>query len=816
MSADKRKLINLVALLLLLALALAMRLQQWNRIAVPDEAAMVEMTLHLYDDPFPGGSYPAYPGYPPFFIYFSFLLAFVCQKILLFFGVVQFPSQFIYSNLGYDFILKGGRIVSALAGTALVALVWRMGRDFFGQAAAWCAALLMTVNLFLVFDSHIFKADTITALLLCLSLYFLLKHDQEARWRWIFLSSLFFGLAAAAKYNAAVELFFLLPVFLVTCRRNQQPLWKPMLLAPAAMALGFFAGAPNWVVHPFQNIAEAFRFVTYHYSSFRFYEKKSAYSAFFNTLLESFGPILCIFLLLGLLAVIFNRRRPGILIAVYIVVYVAILGNSSYFGARMVLPLLPAAALLIANGLFYSLPRPHNKFMRWLPIYQAVAWALLLIYAGNGALQNIRRFNLLSTASTFDQAIDYRFRHIPFEYSMARENLTPGFSGDMGYSDLTSIPKQWFRGPAAMRFLCTGLFTRYILEETVNSPIKYKLKHNLANYAVIERIHKPRFSSFDDDIMYWYKKPYWVKELNLDQPLLHLAPVFSLPPSELASDTCFLPLQNFEKSPLSGKISKDIWTKKIYSLRPLARITFFILPNGVSKTLFIAVNGAKRKLLLGQGRQVRKVVFEHIRPRRLHHDYIYSLEMATEKTRLPIFLVCVPEFESAPHSIREAAIFSRPQSDPLPGLFSVAEAPSWCKEFYTFSGIDPVLHGFAQTERLFSNSGEPVRDTALDDFPLAAGRYLLRVKGQKIIVAQPLKANLKLSWRTIGLSQKNSAEFDISTADMESGIVRSIAVDELTFVQFAIQGQRLSNFLISEISIEPDYLAYINAYWLKK
>jgi hypothetical protein len=73
-----------------------------------------------------------------------------------------------------------------------------------------------------------------------------------------------------------------------------------------------------------------------------------------------------------------------------------------------------------------------------------------------------------------------------------------------------------------------------------------------------------------------------------------------------------------------------------------------------------------------------------------------------------------------------------------------------------------------------------------------------------------------LTWQSIGLSKKESGEFNISTADMASGIVRPIAVDELTFVQFSIQGQRPSNFLISEFSIEPDYLAYINAYWLKK
>lgn len=817
MPADKRTRIAVLALLLLLAVALAMRLQQWNRIAVPDEAALLNMTLHLYDNPFPNGSYPGYPGFPPLFLYFNFLLAFVCQKILLFFGVIQFPAQFVHSGLGYDFLLKAGRIVSALAGTALVALTWRMGREFFGRVAAWCAALLMAVNSFLIFDAHIFKPDTLMALLLCASLYYALKHDRDPQWRWLFISSLLFGLAVAAKYNAAVELFFLLPAFLITCRRNRQPLWKTLLMAPAAMALGFFAGAPNWIVHPFLNIAEAYRFVTYHYSGFRFYDnKKLAYTAFAKTTLESFGPILCAFLLIGLLTIIFSRRRSDILIAAYIIVYVAILGNTSYFGARMVLPLLPAVALLIAKGLFYDLPQLLRKFRRLLPLYQVAAWAILAIYAANGAVQNIRRFNLLSTASTYDQAIDYRFRHIPFGFSLARENLTPGFSGDMGYSDLTSVPRQWFRGPDAMRFLCTGLFTRYILEETANPMVKNKLRRYLANYTAIERIHKPRFSSFDDDITFWYKKPYWVKELNLDHPVPHLPCVFSLPPSELPSDTCYLPLQNFEKSPLSGKIAKDIWTKKIYSSRPLSRITFYILPNGVSKKLFVAVNGEKEDYLLDQTRQIRKVVFDRIHPQRLHNDYIYSIEMATDETRLPIFLVCVPEFLSAPEPVLEAALFDQPQSDPLPDLFSATEAPSWCREVYRLSGIDPILHRFVQTERLFLNFEQSSQDADLDDFPLAAGRYLLRVKGQKLVATQPLAANLKLTWQSIGLSKKESGEFNISTADMASGIVRPIAVDELTFVQFSIQGQRPSNFLISEFSIEPDYLAYINAYWLKK
>jgi hypothetical protein len=166
--------------------------------------------------------------------------------------------------------------------------------------------------------------------------------------------------------------------------------------------------------------------------------------------------------------------------------------------------------------------------------------------------------------------------------------------------------------------------------------------------------------------------------------------------------------------------------------------------------------------------------------------------------------------------VPEKALFDLPQSDPLPELISAAEAPSWCQKFYSLSGIDPILHRFVQTERLFLNEVQSTRDTVLDDHPLAAGHYLLRIQGQKIASTLPLTANLKLRWSSIGLSKKEGGEFDISTADMAAGIVRPMVVDELTFVQFSLQGQSESNFMISKFSIEPDYLAYINAFWLKK
>jgi hypothetical protein len=814
--SDRRKIVTGVALLLLLALALAMRLQGWSRIDHPDESSLLKMTMHFHERQFPDGAYPFYPGYPPFFLYLNYLLSLIYQKILLFLGVIRFPGQFLHSTSGNDFILMAGRIISALAGTAFVALAWRMGKSFFNSASAWFAALLMTVNSFLVYDSHVFKPDMLLALLLFASLLYALKYDQSPQRRWLFLSSFFFGLAVATKYHAVVELLFLLPAFAIAARRDHRPLRETLFLAPVAMSCGFFFGAPNWVVHPFLNIAAAYRFITYHYAAFRFYEKKLAYSAFFKTILGSFGPVLFAFLLIGLIAVFVNRQRTALLLAAYVGVYVIILGNTSYFGTRMLLPILPAMALLIAGTLFDILPRLLQNFGKVSRFYLPLVWALLAIYFLHGALMSFRHYNLLHSASTFQQASDYRFRHIPAGHSLAHENLTPGFAGDLGFSDLTEIPLQRFRGPNAVHFICSGLFSRFILEETSNPLVKNKLLHRLSHYAVIQRIHKPRFSSFDDDIVFWYKKPYWVGKLNLDRPLQHLPRLFSLPPAKLPSDTCFLPLQNFEKSPLVGKTTNGIWIKNLYCSRPLASLTFFFHAPSPGKVLQISVNGKKEKVILTQGSQVRRVEITGFRPRCLHQDFIYSLALTIDANGLPVSLACVPVFRSAPEMALETPLFNRPQSDPFHEPFSNAEAPSWCQEIYRVYGIDPSFYCLAQSEKLYSNLVFSVNDVTLDDFPLTVGEYVLRIQGQKIIPTQPLSGNLKLTWRSIGLKKTNGGEILFSPAEMESGIMRPFAVDEMTFVQFSIKGQGASNFLVKEFSVEPDFLAFINAYLVEK
>ncbi|MCU0277103.1 MAG: glycosyltransferase family 39 protein [Acidobacteria bacterium] len=816
MPADKRKWIGILALSLLLAVALGLRLQGWNRVQLPDEDVMVQMTLHLYDLPFPDGAYPGYPGFPPLFIYFNLLLSFILQKLLLFFGIIRFPAEFLHAELGRDLILKGGRIVTALTGTALVALSWRCGQEFFNRAVGTAAALLMAVSVPLVFDAHIFKPDTLMALLLFASLYFALKHDRDARPRWLVLSSLVFGLAVAAKYNAAVEALFLLPAFLIACRRQRRPLWQPLLLAPAAMALGFLAGAPNWIVHPWRNIEEAYRFVTYHYSAFHFYEKKLVYSAFFKTMVEAFGPVLFAFLLVGLLAVFLRRQRAGILIAAYLFVYVAILGNTSYFGTRMVLPLLPAVALLITHGLLAGVPWLLDRCQRLRLPYRAAVWMLLAYVATAGLLANVRRFNLLNTAATYDQAIDYRFRHVPFAYSFARENFTPGYAGDKGFSDLVSLPARWFRGPEAMPFLCTGLFTEYILTRTTNPLPRANLQRRLANYAAFARIHKPRFSSFDDDVVFWYKKPGWVRELNLARPLAQLKPLFSLPPGELPSDTCFLPLTNFERSPLAGRTAGGIWTKKIHSTRPLARLAFHVLADADCRELTVNVNGRSLRIAPVPARRLRTVVVDRLAPRPLHHDFIYSLEIIARGTGAPVHLACIPEYTSPPEPVRESAAFDRPQDEPLPELFAPVAAPSWCREFYRLSGIDPILHRFVQTQRLFENEARSVADVVVENYPLPAGRYLLRLKGESLGAKVAPGSALKLTWSAVGLNNGASGEFVIAPEELASGSVRPFAVDELAFVRFAIAGQAAAGMLVGEFSIEPDYLAYINSCWLKK
>ena len=163
--------------------------------ARPDEIEVVGRAIRLLS----GDLNPHFFHYPSFFFYLvGAVVAAWTGIVVLTGGTVEEvlteaaadPSQFILM----------ARWLSALAGVATVAVVYRIGRRFSGTGVGLLGALFLAVSPLHIRDSHFATTDVTLALFLSLAVWALLGAYEEGRIRDYAFAGLFAGLAASTKY----------------------------------------------------------------------------------------------------------------------------------------------------------------------------------------------------------------------------------------------------------------------------------------------------------------------------------------------------------------------------------------------------------------------------------------------------------------------------------------------------------------------------------------------------------------------------------------------------------------------------------------
>lgn len=799
----------MLLLLAMLAAAFLLRIQQWSNFAVPDENTNVETILPMHENPFPE-SWQTYPGYPPFFFYLNLVLSWIFQKLLLFLGVIRFRSEFIQS--GQELTLKMGRFLSALWGTVLVYMVFRIGRDFFNRRTAWAAGLLTAANPFMVLNSHIFKPDILLALLMLVSLFFALNFLESRKRSHFFWTSFFLGLAIATKYNSAVEL--LLPVALLLFSRKKlgwKTIWKQILPAGlGGLAAGIAVGAPNWIVHPVSGIRDAVSFILYYFDKTTFYDPGTpAYFRFAADCIRSFGwPLFAVFVL-GLIYSLARRRKPDLLIIVYMAVYYLILGRSNFYSNRFALPLLGVMAVMIAKTLFLDLDLLLGRFPRFRRGVAFSGFTVVLLFSFAAAGGNLKTFHLLSTAGPWDQAENYRKGHIPDIFPVASESFTPHRLTDRGNWDLTRMPLDRFQGEKAVDFLITGLLSDFILNSAQNQKIKTELIRRLAGYHPFFKASKTRFSPWDGDITFWYRAPGEFRKITpprTDMPLPR-----SFLPQANPQSTLRLPLQPYEKNPCFGKTENGLFCQTLYSTRPIEKIKFIFLSPGSSSDLVLLLNGRRLEIKKGESGGIRLLEASGLEPRKLYFDFVYRLELIESSKEAPCFFVFSPVFDSSPPVQPRISDFRWTAAGGIPELFSNAPMPPWVSFFFRQTGIDLSLLTFVNRMELLRNDAGATADARTDWFPLEKGRYTLLLTLEPIVPGEPAGDGCRLKWKSVpATGGESEAARDVPPLGKENRMAIPMTVnDPLAFFRISVERLRENNLLLRSMIIQPDYREWL-------
>lgn len=197
-----------------------------------------------------------------FFFYGSYFLA--CSAACSAASVHQFAVSFVQNPTVFYLIARG---LSALLGTATVALTFLMGKTLKNRGAGLAAALFLAVSFTHAVHSHYCTVDAAVTFLFAASVYASLRVFQQDGVRPYFMAGLLTGLALATKFNGIIAAAALLAAHFMKqgSGRYLSRCWdKRLLLACGAIFLGHFAACPFFYINLRTALSEIFALKSYH------------------------------------------------------------------------------------------------------------------------------------------------------------------------------------------------------------------------------------------------------------------------------------------------------------------------------------------------------------------------------------------------------------------------------------------------------------------------------------------------------------------------------------------------------------------------
>jgi 4-amino-4-deoxy-L-arabinose transferase-like glycosyltransferase len=305
------------------------------------------------------------------------------------------------------------RTVVALAGTATVLVLFRMGRRVADARTGWLAALFLSVAMLHVRDSHFAMSDVLMTLLLTASLALLLcavdaERAGTAGVRWFAAAGLLGGLATSTKYNAGAVLGAMAAAQLLLIVEKRRVLntrlWAPSAAFAVTFALGFVGGSPYSVLD-FPKFEEDLRFDVTHLAGGHGVDLGRGWFYHFERSLP-YGTGITVFVaaLTGVIPLARHYGRHALVLGGFAVPFYVAIGSGTTVFFRYVLPLIPVICLAGAVAV--------RHLSAWLATrtrlrHSAIVATLVAVTAGPGLVNSIWFDVLLARTDTRVLAADW-------------------------------------------------------------------------------------------------------------------------------------------------------------------------------------------------------------------------------------------------------------------------------------------------------------------------------------------------------------------------------------------------------------------------
>ena len=264
----------------------------------------------------------------------------------------------------YDGMLFAGRILSTLADTITIVIMYKIGMlvSKNKRIGLWAAFSYM-IAFFPIQNSHFFIVDTFLTVFITLQLYLLILYNKNPRARTIGLLAIVSAAAVTTKVSAVifmpvVAVGLLLPHFDLKSRvYDLQSIFVHALLCAMCYVLCAFLFMPYAFIEHARFISDVKLQTTMNNDPFIFpytlqYVGTLPYLYYLkNIVLWGWGPVLSIISLIGLIRLMGQPHKTTLLILAFYAIYFVVLGKSAVKFMRYMLPLYPFFALLAGYGL---------------------------------------------------------------------------------------------------------------------------------------------------------------------------------------------------------------------------------------------------------------------------------------------------------------------------------------------------------------------------------------------------------------------------------------------------------------------------------
>lgn len=318
------------------------------------------------------------------------------------------------------------RVVVALIGTGVVALVYWAGTRYFERRVGLAAAAIMAVAFLPVFYSKHALNDVVTLAPVTVALVGCLLVYERGWWTDWALAGGAVGVATATKYTAGAMLLTLLVAAGLRVHRDRAELRNVLLglaLAGAVCFLLFAVLNPFALLNPSEARGQISGQSAQADTAKLGQDDTYGWLYYLGTLTWGFGWLPLLAAVAGAVLVLRHDWRVGLLLVAFPVCFYLYMGAQGRFFGRWLMPIYPALAVLAGYALVQLSARRA-----------AVLAGLTALVCAQGAWASVHVDRVLGEEDTRAQALDWVREHVPAGDKVVVEPFIPdGYREALGH-----------------------------------------------------------------------------------------------------------------------------------------------------------------------------------------------------------------------------------------------------------------------------------------------------------------------------------------------------------------------------------------------